>query len=595
MSPKLATVFGFPSKHDVLHLRNPKTITDPMASPDGPVNSTDSYNRQGPRPKTHSHMYGSGQKPAPKITIRPKKKPKAILLDSAAVLTPEDVVAVARYGARVNISSSTLRNVKEIWNGIQENVRNGKAYYGITRAVGDNKDIPLTPEQAVKFSLDLIHSHARGVGDTYFSVPEVRAAMLVLAKSLSEAHSCIRPSTLKLLVAMLNKGITPCVREKGSIGSSGDLIPLAQIARALLGEGKVYDHRGVKMRAKAALEKAGLEPVTLQAGEGLTLINGTMMMTGLAALNVYDASRLFKTSLIAAGFITEILYGDRNAYAPILFAVRKHKEHAIVAADMLALTEGSELLKETQRHTQAPYSLRSIPQVMGTTATWMARINEDVLAELNSCTGNPIFYWEGEGKNRTLQYRSGAGFHGQPIAIAMDFLKIIMSELGDLSFERVNRLLNPYLNEGLNSFLVPVADGRSGCMIDAYALLAEHIENIARLFPVSALSKPVSNNQEDNNSMGTIAARWARDVLRDAEWVVAIELIDTAIAADLRFTNQDTRLSDIDWYGAYAAVRHVSKKLTEDRDLEPDMQRLVDMIRDDNFVPIVEKFLSLKY
>jgi len=491
-------------------------------------------------------------------------------------LTLPDVVAVAREGAVVQLSPEAIRRVERARALVDQLVRSRTPVYGVTTGFGKFSDVIISPDQTVQLQRNLLMSHACGVGDP---LPEevVRAMMLLRAQALAQGHSGIRPETLRLLVEMLNRGVHPVVPSQGSLGASGDLAPLAHMALPLIGLGEAY-YQGQRLSGEEALRRAGLRPVELSSKEGLALINGTQAMTGIGALALYDALGLAKVADIAAALTAEALGAIASAWDPRIQALRRHKGQAESAENLRLLVRGSRLItRPGQLRVQDAYTLRCIPQVHGASRGALSHVAEVLGGELNAVTDNPLLFPD----DGTVI--SGGNFHGQPVALAMDYLAIAVAELADMAERRIERLVNPALS-GLPAFLTRQGGLHSGLMIPQYTAASLVSENKVLAHPASVDSIPSSANQEDHVSMGTTAARKARQVVANTTRVLAIELLCAAQAVEFvgpEGLGAGTR-------AAYRAVRDVVPPLDGDRVLAPDIERLAVLIHSGGLVKAVE-------
>jgi len=431
-------------------------------------------------------------------------------------LTIDDVVQVARFGKKVEIAVSAIEQIKKSRDVIETAIKEGRTVYGVNTGFGDLANVSIGPEDLAKLQVNLIRSHSVGVGDP-FPIDVVRGMILLRANALAKGYSGIRFEVLINLIGMLNHGVTPVVPQQGSVGSSGDLAPLAHMALVLIGEGEAF-YDGERMDGLKALKKVGMKPISLQAKEGVALINGTQPMTSVGALTVSDALETVKDAMISASMSLEALRGTRSAFDKRIHAIRAHEGQTDVAKTMRTLLPDSEI---NQSHAecgkvQDAYSLRCIPQVIGASLDTIRYVQSVVETEINSATDNPLVFPD-DGS-----IVSGGNFHGQPIALAMDFLGIALSELANISERRVNRLVNPHLS-GLPAFLTTEGGLESGMMIAQYTAAALVSENKVLAHPASVDSIPTSADQEDHVSMGTIAARKASLILENVKNVIAIE------------------------------------------------------------------------
>jgi histidine ammonia-lyase len=413
--------------------------------------------------------------------------------------------------------------------------------YGITTGFGDLAGTHIPPADARQLQENLLVSHAVGVGAP---LPRdvVRAMLLLRANTLALGHSGCRPLVVDRILAFLEAGINPVVPSQGSVGASGDLAPLAHLALPLIGRGEV-ELGGQVMPGLLALRETGIEPLTLEAKEGLALLNGTQLMSALGALLLADADRLARTASVAAAQSVEALLATDVPFAAVYQLARPHPGQIAVAAEMRHLLRDSGLMAAhhgSSHKVQDPYSLRCVPQVHGAVRDALDYLGRVLDVELNSATDNPLIFPEGGAAAADVAATggglviSGGNFHGEPIALALDFAKLAIAELGAISERRIALLLDARLNGGLPPFLAPASGLNSGMMLLQYTAAALASENKVLVHPASADSIPTSANQEDHVSMGPIAGRHARDVLANVERILAIELLVGAQALDLR-------------------------------------------------------------
>ncbi|MEN6418558.1 MAG: histidine ammonia-lyase, partial [Clostridiaceae bacterium] len=415
------------------------------------------------------------------------------------------------------ISSSAMAAIERSRAVVDEKRRSGAVVYGVTTGFGKFAEKRIADGDTEELQRNLIVSHACGTGDP-LPTDAVRASMLLRLNALSSGYSGIRLSTMETLLAMLNLGVHPVIPEKGSLGASGDLVPLAHMVLPMIGEG-IAEYKGETLSGAEAMRRAGLEPIRLAAKEGLALINGTQIMTAIGALAVYDALRLVKTADIVAALTCEAQTCITGAFDERVHRLRAHPGQVACAANLRKLLSDSGLSKESvEGKVQDAYSIRCIPQIHGASRDAVGYVAEAVTREINAVTDNPLIFPD---ENDVL---SGGNFHGQPMALAFDFLAIALAEFADVSERRTERLVNPYLNNNLPAFLAPNGGLNSGFMIAQYAAAALVSENKILAHPASVDSIPSSANQEDHESMGTIAARKAAEILHNAERVLAIEL-----------------------------------------------------------------------
>ena len=493
-------------------------------------------------------------------------------------LTIEDVVRVARGRERVGLSGAAMEQManSRVW--VDKILGSEKPVYGINTGFGELSNILVPKERWDSLQRNLILSHCTGVGERF---PEdvCRAIILLRINSLIQGFSGIRAETVERLVLLLNKDTYPVIPCKGSVGSSGDLAPLSHMTAVLLGEGLVVSD-GIEVPSAPVLKAAGISPVVLGAKEGLALINGTPAMTAVAALALYDARCLMKAADIAAALSLEALHGTRTAFDPRIAMIRPHRGHGSTAKNILALTQDSEIM---DKHIdcdkiQDAYSLRCVAQVHGASKDALNTVIETVNVEINAVTDNPLVMAD------TGEIISGGNFHGQPVALVMDFLKIALAEIGNISERRTSRLVDSKLSD-LPAFLTTYPGVNSGLMILQYTAAALVSENKVLAHPASVDSIPTSANQEDHVSMGTIAARQAREILDNVQYVLAIEIL--AAAQGIDFLNADSPGRGTG--AVHAAVRSIVPHLEEDRVLSPDILAISDAIRDESLIIAAEK------
>ena len=460
---------------------------------------------------------------------------------TGADLTIDDVEAVARGGTPVRLDVHARARMDEARAVVERLVAAGEVVYGITTGFGDLATTYIPPTDARRLQENLLVSHAVGVGAP---LPRdvVRAMLLLRANTLALGHSGCRPVLVDRLLAFLGAGIHPIVPSQGSVGASGDLAPLAHLALPLIGRGEVEVGGQVKP-ALVALRETGIEPLTLEAKEGLALLNGTQLMSAIGALLLADADRLARTASVAAAQTVEALLGTDVPFAAAYQLARPHPGQVAVAAELRHLLRDSSLMAShhgSGHKVQDPYSLRCVPQVHGAVRDALDYLRRVLDIELNSATDNPLVFPEGGATGADVAATggglviSGGNFHGEPIALALDFAKLAIAELGAISERRIALLVDARLNGGLPPFLAAASGLNSGMMILQYVAAALASENKVLAHPASADSIPTSANQEDHVSMGAIAGRHAREVLSNVEHILALELLVGAQALDLR-------------------------------------------------------------
>lgn len=485
-------------------------------------------------------------------------------------LTLEEIKRICFHGEIVAISPDSMRKVEESRAAVDKIVADKRTIYGINTGFGKFSDVVIDEQDVNKLQLNLIRSHACGVGEPF---PEVvsRAMVLLRLNALIKGFSGVRPLIVKRLADLINLNIHPVVPQQGSLGASGDLAPLSHLALVLLGEGKVF-YKGEVIPTAKAYKEEGLEPVVLQAKEGLALINGTQAMTAMGVVNWLEANDLAYQSEWIAALTMEGLEGVIDAFHPAIHQARGYKQQMDVAERMRDLLAGSKLItKQGEKRVQDAYSLRCIPQVHG--ASWQALdyVKEKLEIEMNAATDNPLIF---DGGATVI---SGGNFHGQPVAIAMDFMKIAVAEFASISERRIERLVNPQLND-LPAFLSPQPGLQSGAMIMQYSAASLVSENKTLAHPASVDSIPSSANQEDHVSMGTIASRHAYSIIQNVRRVLAIECICALQAVQIRGIDRMAPKTR----AFYEDARKIVPSITEDRIFSEDIERLADWLKKNN-------------
>lgn len=440
-------------------------------------------------------------------------------------LTLADVLSVAREMEETRLSSSARSAVEESRAVIEQALAQGQAVYGVTTGFGHLASVPIPASERAQLQENLITNHASGVGEE-LAGDIVRAMLLLRANALAKGRSGIRPLVLQRLLDLLNNDCLPIVPSQGSVGASGDLAPLAHLALPLLGMGEVV-LREERMPARDALARLGFQPLRLEAKEGLALVNGTQMMSAIGALSAASAELLAETADVVASLTVQALRGIEMAYAAAVVEARPHPDAVRVAEHMRQLLRQSALTTVPgEERMQDAYSLRCIPQVHGAARQAVRHTVEVLGIEINSATDNPLVFAE-DGA-----VISGGNFHGEPLALALDYLAIGLSEFASISERRTERLVNPQLSGGLPPFLTEHGGTSSGLMIAQYTSAALVSENKVMSHPASVDSIPTSANQEDFVSMGSVSALKLRGVLQNAWQVLGIELLAACQAID---------------------------------------------------------------
>jgi len=493
-------------------------------------------------------------------------------------LTLADVAAVAA-GSGVSFATAARARVAAARRVVEEAVASGEVVYGVTTGFGALANVRIDPAQASDLQHGIVRSHATAVGRP-LSRPEARAMLLLRAHVLALGHSGVRPELVELMVEMLNADVIPSVPEQGSLGASGDLAPLANLALPMIGAGEVLTDVGAEPAA-GAMQRAGLALLTLEAKEGLALVNGTQGMLAIGALAAERLTTLLRTADVVAALTIEAALGTDAPFDDRLQRLRPHPGQAASASNLRRLLDGSPILashRDSEHLVQDAYSLRCAPQVHGATRDALGFVRGVLKIELNAVSDNPIVLSE-DG-----DIVSGGNFHGQPVAVAMDSLATATVGMASISERRLYRLLDPALSNGLPPFLVPESGLNSGFMLVQYTAASLVSESKSLAHPASVDSIPSSAGQEDHVSMGMTAARHARDVVANAEIVVALEALGAAQALDLRAPLE-----------AGPATRAVKQTLRvavpffeADREFGPDIAAAVELVRSGRLVSAAE-------
>ncbi len=498
-----------------------------------------------------------------------------LILDGNS-LTINDVYDAATSAATLSFSAAAKKRMRASRAVVERWVNKGETIYGVTTGFGEFSNVSIDREKLGELQENLIVSHSAGAGDPL--PPEIVRAMTVLRlNALAKGYSGIRVETMEFFREVFNRGITPIIPMKGSVGSSGDLAPLAHLVLSLLGKGRVW-FQGAVMDSALALRKCGLKPWSLSAKEGLALVNGTQMMTAYGCLTVHEAVQLSKLADVAAAMSVEALKGSDTPYNERIHRLRPHAGQGASAWNLRKLLSESEI-RESHRHgdprVQDAYSIRCAPQVHGASRDAVGYVQSVITTEINSATDNPLIIPE------RRKHLEGGNFHGQPVALAMDFLAIALSELANISERRIERMVNGSLS-GLPRFLTRKGGLHSGLMIAQYTAASLVSENKVLSHPASVDSIPTSANQEDHNSMGSIAAQKASQVLRNAQTVIGIEMMVAAQGIDFARIHPDTGRRMIPGKGvdaAYRAVRTAVPHLENDRILSEDIAAATHLLR----------------
>ncbi len=495
-------------------------------------------------------------------------------------LTVEQIVAVCRENAVVELSEESKQSVLESRKIVDDLIAEEKVVYGITTGFGKFSDVVISHDECKALQKNLIITHAVGAGDP-FKKDIARGIILLRVNNLAKGFSGIRLETLQTMIDMLNKGVTPIIPEKGSLGASGDLAPLSHMVLPMIGLG-MAEYEGEILPGAEAMERAGIPVIELSAKEGLALNNGTQAMTSTGTLALYDALNLLKVADIAAALNFEAQNGVVDALDHRVHDVRPHSGQLATARNLLKLLEGSKnTTRQGEIRVQDAYSLRCCPQIHGASKDAVNYVKDHVNIEINSVTDNPIIFKDDRAGI------SGGNFHGQPMALSFDFLKIAESELANVSERRIERLVNPAYS-GLPAFLTPNGGVCSGFMIVQYSAAALVSENKVLAHPASVDSIPSSAGQEDHVSMGTIAARQAGEIGRNVRRVLAMDLMVACQGIDMRGNKGLGKGTQ----AAYDLVRKGCARLEEDRPLYDDINYCESIITDGSLVKAVEEALG---
>lgn len=493
-------------------------------------------------------------------------------------LTIEEFIQITRWRKKIELSQEAIERINKSRALVDKFVDENKVVYGITTGFGKFSDVVITGDETKELQRNLIISHACGVGEP-LSEEIVRGIMLLRINALAKGFSGIRLSTLNTLIEMLNKGVHPIIPEKGSLGSSGDLAPLSHMVLVMLGEGEAI-YKGQKMSGKEAMEKANINTIELTSKEGLALINGTQVMTSIGAHTIYDAMELSKIADIAASLTIEALNGIIDAYDIRVQNIRPHEGQINTSKNLLKLLENSSMIsRQGEIRVQDAYSLRCVPQIHGGSKDCFKYVKEKVEIEMNSATDNPLIFYEDE------EVISGGNFHGQPMALAFDFLGIGLAELANISERRLERLVNPSLSNGLPGFLIRNGGLNSGFMIVQYSAAALVSENKVLAHPASVDSIPSSANQEDHVSMGTIASRKAMEILDNVRKVLSMEILAACQGIDLRGNKGLGNGTKI----VYNIIREKIGYLDKDKPMYEEINKCEEIIKSGEIVSKVEE------
>lgn len=504
----------------------------------------------------------------------------ALILDGQP-LTLAEIESVALANGPVSVAHSALSRARTSRACIEKILATGETVYGVNTGFGKLSDVRIAPDKLAELQVNLVRSHAGGVGNP-LSEAESRAMLLLRANVLAKGFSGVRPVLLELLIELLNAGVHPVIPEKGSVGASGDLAPLAHLALVLIGEGEAF-YRGNRMGGGEALHRAELQPLQLSAKEGLALLNGTQAMTAVGALAIARAQRVVRLADLAGAMSLEALMGTPTAFDERIHLARPHAGQVASAAHLVRLLEGSEIRESHREHdprVQDAYCLRCMPQVHGAVRDVLAHLAGVLEIETGSATDNPLIFPETftEGGNLGVVL-SGGNFHGAPLAYAFDYACLALTDLCGITERRVDRLLNPDINEGLPAFLSSDPGLSSGFMIAQIVAAALINECQVLSHPSSTGNIPTDGGKEDHVSMGMTGALKLRQIVEHAERILAIELMCAAQGLEYRKPLRPSKEIE----RAHRAVRDIIPRLEKDRVLAPDIDALSAAIKAGQF------------
>src|SRR5882724_5886279 len=500
-------------------------------------------------------------------------------------LTPEAVRDVAVERRPVLLDPDAREAVQNARAVVDALVAGNKTSYAITTGVGKLSDVRIPPEQIRELQVNLVRSHAVGVGEP-LPLAEVRAMMLLRANSLAKGHSGIRSMVIDALCEMLNRGVTPFVPSQGSVGASGDLAPLAHLALALIGEGECVDEKGMRIPSADALRHAEIKPLVLEAKEAVSLINGTQAMLAVGTLTLLAAEVLVDSADVIGALTLDALRGTDVAFDERIHRARPHTGQLTTAANLRKMLEGSEIRRSHAdcNRVQDAYSLRCIPQVHGAVRDTLTHCREVFETEVNSAVDNPLVFVKdaktADGEGDVL---SGGNFHGEPLAFVLDFLGIALTALAGISERRIERLVNPALNEGLPPFLAPGAGLNSGFMMPQVTAAALASENKVLAHPASVDSITTSGNKEDYVSMGMTASLKLKRIVENTRNVMAIEAMAAAQALDFLAPLRTSKRGQ----AAHEAIRAVCPAMEKDRAMYQDFVRIAEVIASGNVAEVL--------
>ncbi|PIQ71725.1 histidine ammonia-lyase [Candidatus Roizmanbacteria bacterium CG_4_10_14_3_um_filter_39_13] len=495
-------------------------------------------------------------------------------------LTIEQIKAVARDYATVRIGKEALNKCKKGYDILQEKIYRKEKIYGVTTGFGEFSQVFIDPDRAAQLQLNLIRSHSTGVGDPA-KEDIVRATMLCRANYLSSGMSGGRPVLLQTLVELLNKRVTPMILEQGSVGSSGDLAPLAMMVLPMIGEGEAF-YQGKRMSGKDAMKKARISLIKLQAKEGLAFINGDTFMAGMGALELYDALQIAKLSEISCAMTMEAIEVVLQAMDEKIAKARRFNGQIIAARNLRRLMDKSEILSDPSQRVQDAYSIRCAPVILGASRESLLWIKRQFETEINAAQDNPLVFID------TKEVLSGGNFHGQPICMPLETMAQAIQEYANSSEIRQERMNNPYYSKILPAFLIESGGLNSGFMMPQYASAALVNENKILCYPGIVDSIPVSAGQEDDCSMGTNAALKIQRILRNTRYVIAIELMLACQALDFKKGKKPGK----GLRAVYELIRKEVPYIKEDSILYTYVDKIFQLISNEKIVDVVEKTIG---
>lgn len=492
----------------------------------------------------------------------------------------EDVVRVARGNEKITLDKTAVEKMQKCREMVERKTKAREIMYGVNTGIGEFSEVVLTDDQVEQFQKYLIYNHSAGIGEPA-PIEHVRAAMVSRMNVHAQGHSGCRPLVTQTLAEMLNRGVTPVVCEKGSVGACGDLAPMSQVALTLMGEGECF-YEGKRLPSKEAFAKAGIQPVVFQVRDGLAIINGSNLINGMACLTIYDIERWLKQAEITAAMTLEALMANMKPYDERVHMLRGFGGSVVSAANIRKIIEGSDLMSgKVKVKVQDAYSMRSTPQVIGAARDHLQYARKQVETELNGVGDNPIFLPE---DNVVL---TGANFQGTPVSLPLDLVGASVCMVSVLSERRLNRMLNPALSVGLPAFLTKGAGMFSGHMLSQYTADMLIVEQRILSTPASVQSIPAAADQEDFVSMGMNTALKTRQIVDNAYGVLGIELIAAAQALDFREFGFGKGTK-----AAHTEVRKHVEHLDEDRPLFRDHNRMKDAVKNNAVLNAVEEAIG---